>query len=60
MRKNIDSKVGLYIDDNECAACSFIDVCPKTYTKCNEFLGWQEAVTRWKVPESNDEVLSDE
>jgi hypothetical protein len=59
MRKNIDSRVGLYIDDNECASCSFIDVCPKTYFKCNEFLGWQEAITRWKNFKS-DEVLSDE
>ena len=36
MRKNFDYRVGLYIDDNECSACSFIDVCPKTYTKFNE------------------------
>jgi hypothetical protein len=59
MRKNIDSRVGLYIDDNECASCTFIDICPKTYAKCNEFLGWQESVSRWKSFEFEEE-LSDE
>ena len=60
MRKNIDSKVGLYIDDNECASCTFIDVCPKTYDKCNKFLGWQSAMDLWKSLESEDEVFGNE
>jgi hypothetical protein len=58
MRKNFDYRVGLYIDDNECASCTFLDLCPKTYEKCNEFLGWENAMSLWQNPESDDQKVS--
>ena len=50
MKFNFDPHVGLYIDDENCQACTHWDNCPRTYTACSKKMGWQWAIGTWVQP----------
>jgi hypothetical protein len=54
MRQNFDPLIGLYIDDENCQACTYWDCCSRMYADCNKKRGWQFAMSTWQALKEED------
>lgn len=53
MKKNFDHNIGIYIDEEECQACTYWDCCSRYYSACSKNRGWEFAVSTWQNFDKN-------
>lgn len=54
MQKNYDHNVGMFIDDENCQACTYWDICPRRYVDCTKHQGFYWAASTWQIPSKED------